>query len=322
MTVGSMGCSPAPPFPPPAPPQYVLVVEPQEVRPGDPILVTLWVLGGPLPPAATVEAWGESRPMAPVGNRLVAFLAAPLSLAPGEAQVEAVLAEGATHTDETRSGGATNTDPSGAGGATGTGSPSGAGGMPARVSAAVSVKARTVEVSHLTASPSQLDARSQEKLREDQRKVRRAKSESAPLPLWKGEFVAPLEAPVSSPFGAVRYVNGRAAGRHTGIDLAAPAGTPVAAANAGRVVFAGRLHAAGLTVIVDHGLWLFSSYSHLRALAVKTGDTVSRGQVVGWVGSTGFSTGPHLHWSVSVGLEPVDPASLTGPRPWLSSLAP
>ncbi|MEW5934160.1 MAG: M23 family metallopeptidase, partial [Bacillota bacterium] len=105
-----------------------------------------------------------------------------------------------------------------------------------------------------------------------------------------------------------------------GVDLVAPAGTPVVATNAGRVVFTDRLHAAGLTVIVDHGLSLFSSYCHLSRIAVRTGDTVRKGQVVGWVGNTGFSTGPHLHWSVTVGLNSVDPSSLTGPRSWLGSL--
>lgn len=280
------GCTRPLPFsPPPASPQFVLVVEPGDLAPGEAGLATLWVLGGPLP-RATLEAFGRKQPMFPVGNRLAALLAVPVTQAAGEAPVAAWL-EGP--------------------------------GAPERVTGTVKLRARQFPASRIHATPSQLEVRSAEKLREDQEKVRKAKSSSAPLPLWEGEFEMPLDAPVSTAYGQVRYINGREVGRHSGVDLAAPAGTPVGAINSGQVVFAGGLHAAGNTVIVDHGLFLFSSYSHLSRMAVKAGDQVSRGQVVGWVGSTGFSTGPHLHWSATVGFTPVDPMSLVGLRPWLTS---
>lgn len=282
------GCrGPLPFASPPPSPQYVLVVEPADLLPGEIALGTLWVVGGPLPTAASLEACGRRQPMVAVGNRLAAFLAVPASQAPGEVVVTALL-QGA--------------------------------GVPERATTTIRVQPRHFPASRIRASPSQLEARSEEKLREDQEKVRRAKSSSAPRPLWEGEFILPLDAPISTPYGFIRYINDREVGRHAGVDLVAPAGTPVVATNAGRVVFADRLHAAGLTVIVDHGLSLFSSYCHLSRIAVGAGDTVRKGQVVGWVGNTGFSTGPHLHWSVTVGLNSVDPASLTGPRPWLGSL--
>lgn len=284
----AVGCRQPLPFsPPPDTPQFVLAVEPANPAPGEATLATLWVVGGSLP-RATLEAFGRKQAMFPVGNRLAAWLAVPATQAPGEASVTAWL-EGE--------------------------------GAPDRVMATLTVRARQFPASHIRVAPSQLEVRSPEKLKEDQEKVRKAKSNSAPLPLCQGEFVLPLEGPVSTAYGHIRYINDREAGRHSGVDLVAPAGTPVAATNSGQVVFAGRLHAAGLTVIVDHGLFLFSSYSHLSRIAVRAGDPVSRGQVVGWVGSTGFSTGPHLHWSTTVGLIPVDPMSLVGPRPWLTSLS-
>jgi len=286
--VGTTGCRQSLPFhPPPASPQFLLVVEPADLAPGEAALGTLWTIGGPLP-AATLEAFGREQPMFQVGNRLVALVGVPASQDPGKALVTARL-EGP--------------------------------GAPGEVTAMVNVRPRQFPVSRIRATPSQTEARSEQKLREDQARVRKAKSNSAPRPLWEGEFIMPVDAPVSTPYGLTRYINDREAGRHSGIDLAAPAGAPVLATNGGQVVFAGRLHAAGLTVIIDHGLFLFSSYSHLSRIGVKVGDRVTKGQVVGWVGNTGFSTGPHLHWSTTVGFTAVDPMSLIGPRPWLQSLS-
>jgi len=126
-------------------------------------------------------------------------------------------------------------------------------------------------------------------------------------PLWKGPLLMPVKGTVTTEFGMIRYVNDQVEGRHSGLDLAAPEGTPVKAAAAGRVVLAENLVVTGYTVILDHGLGLFTSYSHLSSLSVKAGDSVAAGQVVGKVGETGLATGPHLHWTVSIGPEPTDP---------------
>ena len=85
---------------------------------------------------------------------------------------------------------------------------------------------------------------------------------------------------------------------HTGVDLAAPTGTPIRAAAGGRVFSATARGGYGLTVVLDHGKATATVYAHMSRMAVDAGDKVKRGQVIGFVGSTGFSTGPHVHFEV------------------------
>lgn len=155
-------------------------------------------------------------------------------------------------------------------------------------------------VQRLTVSPSLLAVRSPERARQDRIHLDRALSESHPLPLWEGPFIMPTEGRLTTEFGVIRYINEVESGRHSGLDIAAPTGTPVVAAARGRVVLAEDLYVLGKTVIVDHGLNLFSWYYHLHEVGVEEGQMVEKGEKIGEVGSTGFSTGPHLHWSVSL----------------------
>lgn len=139
----------------------------------------------------------------------------------------------------------------------------------------------------------------------------REKAESMHLgPLWEGAFIKPLTGEKTSDFGQIRYVNDIDHGRHSGWDLAAKSGVPVAAMNRGNVIFAGMLYSSGNTVVIHHGLDVYTSYAHLSKIDVKVGDTVAKGQRVGKVGKTGLATGPHLHLTVRVGETPVDPALL------------
>ncbi|NPB05807.1 MAG: M23 family metallopeptidase [Aquificae bacterium] len=112
---------------------------------------------------------------------------------------------------------------------------------------------------------------------------------------------------ISSPFGVRRWVNGKPSGFHKGLDLAAPYGTPVLASLSGRVVLARYLPLTGYTVILDHGWGLMTLYAHLSEITVSEGSFVKRGQVIGKVGSTGRSTGPHLHFGVYLNDSAVDP---------------
>ncbi|MEW6487154.1 MAG: M23 family metallopeptidase, partial [Thermodesulfobacteriota bacterium] len=128
--------------------------------------------------------------------------------------------------------------------------------------------------------------------------------------LWEGSFRVPAEGPVSSPFGVRRIYNDKPRGYHGGLDIAAPRGAPVLAGAAGRVALAGDFFYTGNTVFLDHGLGLFTAYFHLDSLAVEDGEAVAAGQLVGRVGSTGRSTGPHLHWGVYVSGLRADPLSL------------
>jgi murein DD-endopeptidase MepM/ murein hydrolase activator NlpD len=114
-------------------------------------------------------------------------------------------------------------------------------------------------------------------------------------------LIWPVSGPITSPFGM------RWGKLHPGIDISAPTGTPIRAAASGRVVSAGRDGGYGNLTVIDHGNGLATAYAHQSRLGVSAGQAVVQGQVIGDVGSTGFSTGPHLHFEVRVDGSPVDP---------------
>lgn len=128
--------------------------------------------------------------------------------------------------------------------------------------------------------------------------------------LWTGPFVRPVPDEANSSFGTRSIYNGQARSPHGGTDFLSPTGRPVKAPNAGRVVLAGPLYFTGGTVVIDHGLGVFSLFAHLSTVGVREGDVVKTGDVVGQVGATGRVTGPHLHWTARVGGARVDPLSL------------
>ena len=136
---------------------------------------------------------------------------------------------------------------------------------------------------------------------------------SADQPLWMGTFIQPASGRISTEFGSMRTVNQEAPTRHSGLDIAVPAGTPVRASQAGVVSLAMPLNVTGNTIFVDHGCQLFSLYYHLNRIFVTEGQTVKAGDLIGEVGSTGFSTGPHLHWSMYLNGVYVNPALFTNP---------
>jgi len=132
----------------------------------------------------------------------------------------------------------------------------------------------------------------------------------SPLRLWRGQFRLPVPGRVISAFGKRSVYNGKPRSPHGGVDFRGAAGTPVRAPNAGVVVLAADLYYSGNTVILDHGLGLYSYFGHMSALSVKEGDRVEAGQILGKVGATGVVTGPHLHWTVRLLGSRVDPLSL------------
>lgn len=129
---------------------------------------------------------------------------------------------------------------------------------------------------------------------------------------WDGSMIKPVqETRISSEFGQIRYINNSTVPeRHSGIDYAAPLGTPVYAPAAGKVDFAGFLQLSGNTVVIDHGLGVKSYFFHMDDVAVNAGDIVNRSELIGHVGTTGYSTGPHLHFQVSIENQPVNPRLL------------
>ncbi len=132
----------------------------------------------------------------------------------------------------------------------------------------------------------------------------------APQRLWASLFVRPVPDPANSAFGTRSVYNGEPRSPHSGADFLSPTGRPVKAPNAGRVRLAASLYFTGNTVIIDHGLGLFSLLAHLSEIDVKDGEEVTAGQIIGKVGATGRVTGPHLHWTVRDNNARVDPLSL------------
>jgi murein DD-endopeptidase MepM/ murein hydrolase activator NlpD len=128
--------------------------------------------------------------------------------------------------------------------------------------------------------------------------------------LWHGPFKAPVPGEVISAFGKRTVFNGQPRSSHSGTDFRGAVGTPIRAPNAGRVVLTGDLYYTGKTVILDHGLGMYSYLGHMSAITVKEGDSIETGDIVGKVGATGRVTGPHLHWTVRLRISRVDPISL------------
>ncbi len=121
------------------------------------------------------------------------------------------------------------------------------------------------------------------------------------------DFHLPVPGRVGSPFGLRRFFNGEPRNPHSGLDLVAPAGTPIKAPAAGKVIDTGDFFFTGNAVFLDHGQGLISGYFHMQRIDVKPGQKVQRGDILGTVGATGRVTGPHLHMNVYLNRTKVDP---------------
>ena len=166
---------------------------------------------------------------------------------------------------------------------------------------------RTLRVSPAFVNPSPDEL---SRIRQDQAFIADVYARPAATRLWSAAFVRPVPGDANSSFGTRSVFNGEPRSPHGGTDFLSPSGTPIKAPNAGRVVCARDLYFTGNTVIIDHGLGMFSMLAHLSRLDVREGDTVREAQIVGLVGATGRVTGAHLHWALSVSGARVDPLSV------------
>ncbi len=178
-------------------------------------------------------------------------------------------------------------------------------------SVAVTADPRGTELLNL--SPEVLSSSTPENKALEEATLSAAYAKGTAYPGWQQPFMLPVDGVSTSSFGASRqYGPGGNISYHQGADLAAPEGTPVHATNAGTVRVAGFYPTKGGLVVIDHGGGVFSLYLHQSKLLVKAGETVKRGQVVGEVGTTGLSTGPHLHWEMRVAEEATNPLGWVG----------
>jgi murein DD-endopeptidase MepM/ murein hydrolase activator NlpD len=124
------------------------------------------------------------------------------------------------------------------------------------------------------------------------------------------EFLMPVSGKLSSPFGLRRFFNDLPRNPHSGLDIAAPKGTPVKAPLAGRIIDTGDYFFNGNSIFIEHGQGLITMYCHLDSIKVTQDQRVSQGDIIGTVGMTGRATGPHLHWSASLNNARIDPSLL------------
>lgn len=197
---------------------------------------------------------------------------------------------------------------------------SGADTVPQTTTRRMAIVARTFPTRRLRVDPSfvEPDAKTVERISREQAFLGETFKQSAQSRLWEAPFARPVPGQATSAFGARSVFNGQVRGQHTGADFVGATGTPIVAPNAGRIVAARDLFFTGNTVIIDHGLGVFSTLAHLSRVDVVEGATVEAGAVIGLVGATGRVTGPHLHWSLRVAGARVDPESLLqllGKRP-------
>ncbi len=188
----------------------------------------------------------------------------------------------------------------------------GAGANRARASYNLVVKPRVFRTRRLTVNEAFVTPPPSEQERIDREAKLLAGVWNAPAAerLWTDPFVRPVAQEANSAFGTRSIFNGKTRSAHGGADFLSPAGTPIHAPSAGRIVVARNLYFSGNTVVIDHGLGLFSMLAHLSVIDVHEGDRVTAGELLGRVGATGRVTGPHLHWAVRASGARVDPLSV------------
>ncbi len=149
------------------------------------------------------------------------------------------------------------------------------------------------------------------RIKEENNKIGKARAINSDLPFFKNQFIIPVKGIISGVYGSQRILNGKPKWPHYGIDIAAKKGTKIKSSGTGIVTMAEvDLYYTGGTIIMDHGHGISTIYSHLETLNVKVGDEVLQGDIIGTVGSTGRSTGPHLDFRVNWFQTRLDPMSI------------
>ena len=149
------------------------------------------------------------------------------------------------------------------------------------------------------------------RIKEENNKIGEARAINSDLPFFKNQFIMPVEGIISGVYGSQRILNGKPRWPHYGIDIAAKKGTMIKSSGSGTVTMAeDDLYYTGGTIIMDHGHGISTIYSHLETVLVSVGDKINQGDIIGTVGSTGRSTGPHLDFRVNWFQTRLDPMSV------------
>ncbi|MEM7071765.1 MAG: M23 family metallopeptidase [Pseudomonadota bacterium] len=152
------------------------------------------------------------------------------------------------------------------------------------------------------------------RIKREAQQVQALRLKESPLTHWREAFQWPCEGVITGIFGSQRILNSKPRAPHYGYDIAAPLGTPIYAPAGGKIIMAEQdLYFSGATMMIDHGYGLVSAFLHLKKFNVHLDQSVKKGQLIGWVGSSGRSTGPHLDWRVSWFTKRLDAALLISP---------
>lgn len=154
-----------------------------------------------------------------------------------------------------------------------------------------------------------------ERIRRDGANVSKARSMVTDIDAVFTRFVWPAKGPITGVYGSQRVLNGVPKRPHFGVDVGGPIGTPVTAPAPGTVTLADDLYYSGNTVILDHGMGVFSTFLHLDTIAVSVGDKIKVGDAIGTIGETGRATGPHLDWRINLGTMRLDPETIVTGSP-------
>lgn len=178
------------------------------------------------------------------------------------------------------------------------------------------VKEKDYPVQKLTVEPKYASppASVLEKIKKDQKEIREAFATISPVRHWALPLARPVEGVTTSEYGLRREFNGQKRNPHRGLDLDGNLGDSILAVESGKVILVAEHYYGGKTVVIDHGLGVLSAYLHMHSFAVTQGQQVTRGQEIGTVGKTGRVTGPHLHLSLSVLGQSINPNPLLVPR--------
>lgn len=172
------------------------------------------------------------------------------------------------------------------------------------------VKAKDYGESRITIDNQTYDAPdidSQKRASDEYLLVKRITSQRSQQFSYDLNFIPPIDSLITSSYGKKRYINEKPRSPHLAVDLRGAEGTPIVAPKDAKVALVSNHFYSGNIVILDHGGGLFTSYSHMQKHNVKEGDIVNKGKVIGFVGSTGRVTGPHLHWSIYLNENRINP---------------